>query len=58
MNEVTPETQRKRIKDIDRLLNHIITDKEPELSEEEFDLVIKALTMYRAVIQMDLSRHT
>lgn len=58
MNEVTPETQRKRIKDINKLLNHIITDKEPELSEEEFELVIKALTLYKAVIQMDLSRRT
>ena len=58
MSEVTPEEQRKRIKSINKLLNRIITDKEPELTEEEFELIIKALTMYRAVIQMDLSRHT
>ena len=56
MSEVTPEAQRKRIKSINKLLNRIITDKEPELTEEEVNLVIKALQLYRAVIKMDMAK--
>ena len=56
MSEVTPEEQRKRIKSINKLLNRIITDKEPELTEDEVNLVIKALQLYRAVIKMDMAK--
>lgn len=56
MSEVTAEEQRKRIKNINKLLNRIISDKEPELTEEEVNLVIKALQLYRAVIKMDMAK--
>ena len=56
MSEVTPEEQRKRIKNINKLLNHIISDKEPELTEDEVNLIIKALQLYRAVIKMDMAK--
>ena len=56
MSEVTAEEQRKRIKSINKLLNRIITDKEPELTEEEVNLVIKSLQLYRAVIKMDMAK--
>jgi len=56
MSEVTPEEQRKRIKNINKLLNRIISDKEPELTEEEVNLIIKALQLYRAVIKMDMAK--
>ena len=56
MSEITPEEQRKRIKNINKLLNRIISDKEPELTEEEVNLVIKALQLYRAVIKMDMAK--
>ena len=56
MSEVTPEEQRRRIKSINKLLNRIISDKEPELTEDEVNLVIKALQLYRAVIKMDMAK--
>ena len=56
MSEVTAEEQRKRIKNINKLLNRIISDKEPELTEEEVNLIIKALQLYRAVIKMDMAK--
>ena len=56
MSEVTPEEQRRRIKNINKLLNRIISDKEPELTEEEVNLIIKALQLYRAVIKMDMAK--
>lgn len=56
MSEFTAEEQRKRIKNINKLLNCIISDKEPELTEEEVNLIIKALQLYRAVIKMDMAK--
>jgi len=56
MSEITQEEQRKRIKSINKLLNRVISDKEPELTEEEVNLVIKALQLYRAVIKMDMAK--
>ena len=56
MSDVTPEEQRKRIKSINKLLNRIISDKEPELTEDEVNLIIKALQLYRAVIKMDMAK--
>lgn len=60
MSEVTPEEQKKKIKDItkllyrittDKLLYQLLPDKEQALTENELDLIIKGLTLYRAVIK-------